>query len=90
MRLVRDFRPLYTPRVAEPAQWPPADPVVDPDAVGRAYQLERAKRLARERRKRERRLANLRFWAVLLVLLGLSFLVGLTVWHEIQHLFGLW
>jgi hypothetical protein len=45
--------------------------------------------MAREQRKRERRLANLRFWGVVLALLGLSFFVGLTVWHEIQHLFGL-
>ena len=78
------------PVVAEPAQQPPAsDPVVDPDAIRRAYRRQRAKRMAREQRHRERRHADLRFWAVVLVLLGLSFFVGLTVWHEIQHLFGL-
>jgi hypothetical protein len=76
--------------VAEPAQQPPAsDPVVDPEAISRAYRRQRAKRMAREQRHRERRHANLRFWAVVFALLGLSFFVGLTVWHEIQHLFGL-
>jgi hypothetical protein len=77
--------------VAERAQQPtpPPEPVVDPDAVGRAYRLQRAKRIARERRQRERQLANLRFWAVVLALLGLSFFLGLTIWREIQHLFGI-
>jgi len=45
--------------------------------------------MARERRQRERRLAHLRFWGVVLALLALSFFLGLTIWHEIQHLFGL-
>lgn len=76
--------------MAHPAKQPPAaDPVVDPDAVSRAYRMQRAKRLARERRKRERRLANFRFWFVVLALLALSFFLGLTIWREIQRLFGL-
>jgi len=76
--------------VAEPAKRPPPpDPVVDPDAVGRAYRRQRAKRMARERHQRERRLAHMRFWGVVLALLALSFFLGLTIWHEIQHLFGL-
>lgn len=76
--------------MAQPVRQPPAsDPVVDPEAISRAYRMERAKRLARERRKRERRLANFRFWFIVLALLALSFFLGLTIWRQIQHLFGL-
>ncbi len=64
-------------------------PPVDPAAIDRAYRQHRAKRRARLERKRQTALANLRFWLVLGVLLGLSLFLGLTIWHEIQKLFGL-
>ena len=76
--------------MAEPAWIEPEDDVpIDPSAVGRAYRLERAKRRAREDRQRERRMAGLRFTAVVIILLVACVLLSLTVWQEIERLFGL-
>jgi hypothetical protein len=51
--------------------------------------MERAKRRARVERRHEQRLAGLRFLAALLALLVLSILFSLTIWQEVQRLFGL-
>jgi len=77
--------------VAEPARTPAAEdgPPVDPVAVDRAYVLHRARRQARIDHLRASRRAGIRFWVVLLVLLGASSVIGLSIWHEIQRLFGL-
>jgi thiosulfate reductase cytochrome b subunit len=76
--------------VAEPARRTVGDnPPLDPTAVERAYRLERAKRRARLDHARAKRLARLRFVAVLVLLLSLAIVVGLTAWHEIQAVFGL-
>ena len=78
--------------MAEPATRTPAGddaPPFDPVAVDRAYLQERARRRARIERTRERRRAALRFWAVLLTLVGVSVLLTLTVWREIERLFGI-
>ena len=78
--------------MAEPATRPPAGdeaPPFDPVAVDRAYLAERARRRARIERTRARRRAGLRFWLVLLVLLAASLLLTLTIWREIERLFGL-
>jgi hypothetical protein len=78
--------------MAEPATRPPAGddaPPFDPIAVDRAYLQERARRRARIERSRERRRASLRFWLVLLALLAASLLLSLTIWREIERLFGL-
>ena len=64
-------------------------PPVDPNAVDRAYRVERAKRRAREARARERRLATLRFAIVLLSLLALALWVTATMWQRVESLFGL-
>jgi cell division septal protein FtsQ len=76
--------------VAEPARRSvqPAPPL-DPTAVERAYRLERAKRRARHDRDRSLRRAKIRFFVVLLGLLGLAAALGLTAWQQIQRLFGL-
>ena len=66
-----------------------APPPYDPVAVDRAYLQERAKRRARVEHGRARRRASLRFWLVLLVLAVASVLLSLTIWHEIERLFGL-
>ena len=82
----------YTERMAEPATRPSAGddaPPFDPIAVDRAYLQERARRRARIERSRERRRASLRFWLVLLALLAASVLLSLTIWREIERLFGL-
>ena len=64
-------------------------PVVDHEAVRDTVRLHRARRKARvERRKRTRR-AGIRFWVVLLILLVASVALSVTIWHEIQRLFGL-
>ena len=73
------------PRDARPEAAPP----VDPAAVARAYRRERLKRRARTRRERERRLAHLRFWFALVLLTSALLFLSLTVWNEIERLFGL-
>jgi hypothetical protein len=79
--------------VAEPARREAAGgeapPAYDPLAVDRAYLQERARRRARLERQRAERRASLRFWFVLLVLLSASVLLSLTIWREIERLFGL-
>jgi hypothetical protein len=78
--------------MAEPATRPAAGedaPPFDPIAVDRAYLQERARRRARIERSRERRRASLRFWLVLLSLLAATVLLSLTIWREIERLFGL-
>ena len=64
-------------------------PVVDHEQVQQTVRLHRARRKARiEHRKRTKR-AGIRFWVVLVALLVASVVLSVTVWHEIQHLFGL-
>jgi hypothetical protein len=78
--------------MAEPARRPNAvedPPPVDPRAVDRAYRFHRARRRAREERIRERGLARLRFWVILISLLVLTAYLSLVAWREIQRLFGL-
>ncbi len=65
------------------------EPPVDPAAVDRAYHLYRAKRRAQAARARERARARLRFLVAILVLVVLAIVLFLTLWHEIQHVFGL-
>jgi hypothetical protein len=62
---------------------------VDPHAIDRAYHLHRARRRARVHRRAESRRANLRFYVVLGVLLVGVAVIGATIWHQIQQLFGL-
>jgi hypothetical protein len=61
----------------------------DPVAVDRAYLQERARRRARNERTRARRRASVRFWLVVLVLLAASVVLTVTIWREIERLFGL-
>lgn len=78
--------------MAEPATRPPAGddaPPFDPIAVDRAYLQERARRRLRSERSRARRRAGLRFWLVLLVLIAVSVVLTLTIWREVERLFGL-
>ena len=78
--------------MAEPARRPQAPddvPALDPHAVRRAYQHHRARRYARIEQRRRRQYARLRFLVVLTVLLALFLFLGLTIWREIERLFGL-
>jgi hypothetical protein len=78
--------------MAEPARRSHAvedPPIYDPNTVDRAYRFHRAKRRAREDQVRERGLARLRFWTVLLVLIVLAAYLTVVVWREVEQLFGL-
>jgi Trk-type K+ transport system membrane component len=72
------------PRVAAPE-----DPPVDPEAIDRAYHYHRARRNAKLRRKRESAHARLRFVLTVSVLAALAIFLMLTIWHEVQSVFGL-
>jgi len=78
--------------MAQPARRvvaPPEEPPVDPEAIGRAYHYHRARRDARLRRTREKARARLRFVVTFVVLVGLALFIMLTIWHEVQKVFGL-
>jgi hypothetical protein len=78
--------------MAQSARRPAAaseEPPVDPGAIDRAYHYHRARRNARSRRKREQTHARLRFVLTFTVLLGLAIFLMLTIWHEVQKVFGL-
>jgi len=80
----------YTSRVAKvgPTVSDEAPPL-DPEAVARAYRFHRARRAARAQRHHETRLASVRFWLVLaLVVLVGALLVARTM-GEIERVFGL-
>ena len=64
-------------------------PPVDPAAIELRYRYHRARRHARVLAQQESRLAQYRFYIVLVLLLAaaVGFLIG--SWHEIQRLFGL-
>ena len=78
--------------MAQPARRvlaPPEEPPLDPGAVDRAYHYHRARRNARLRRKREKANARLRFLLTFLLLVGLAIFLMITIWHEVQRVFGL-
>jgi hypothetical protein len=78
--------------VGEPARThAPTDdvPIADPEAIRRAYRLERAKRRTRLERTHAKRLAGFRFAASIVILLVLSAVLTVTIWHQVQRLFGL-
>jgi cell division septal protein FtsQ len=62
---------------------------VDAEAVDRAYHYHRARRNARQRRQREKAHARLRFFVVFAVLVGFGLFLLITIWSEIQKVFGL-
>lgn len=64
-------------------------PLADPSAIQRAYRLERAKRRAKVEHRRRAKHAGLRFWVVLWVLLFASVILALTIWAQVEQLFGL-
>jgi hypothetical protein len=71
------------PNVAEP---PPVDTA---DAIEWAYRFHRTKRRIRVERRRAAQLAGLRFAVTLALLVFVFVVLSLTVWAEIQRLFGL-
>jgi hypothetical protein len=75
--------PELPPRLAD------SDPPIDPTAIDRAYLEARARRRARIEHRRTARRASSRFWVVLLVLVVGTAVLALTIWREVQDLFGL-
>jgi hypothetical protein len=79
-------RPEPASRTAPSTEPPPVDPT---DAVRSAYSFHRAKRRVRHERRRQTRQAGMRFAITLAVLVFIAVVLSLTVWNEIQRLFGL-
>jgi nitroreductase len=67
----------------------PDEPPVDPEAIGRAYRRHRARRRLRVERRREQARARLRFFAVVLLLVAAAAVLLITLWREVQSVFGL-
>ena len=64
-------------------------PPLDPGAIERAYHFHRAKRAARERRHHESRLAGVRFWLILALVVLVAALLAARTMGEIERVFGL-
>jgi hypothetical protein len=68
---------------------PETPPVDTSDAIRWAYRFHRTKRRLRVERRREARLAGLRFAVTLAVLVFAFVVLSLTVWAEVRRSFGL-
>ena len=64
-------------------------PVDTSDAIRAAYRFHRTKRRIRVERRRASHAAGLRFAVTLAVLVFVFVVLSLTVWAEVQRLFGL-
>ncbi|MBW3593454.1 MAG: hypothetical protein KY396_07155 [Actinobacteria bacterium] len=60
-----------------------------PSPIERAVRVQKAKRRARIEHERERRRARRRFAALMFTLLLFTTFLALTIWDQIQALFGL-
>jgi hypothetical protein len=67
----------------------PDDPPLDPHAVRRRLRRERAKRHALHEHQRERRLAGIRFLALIGALIFLTLFLTLSIWEKMGSIFGL-
>ncbi len=65
------------------------DPPLDPYAVRRRLRRERAKRHALHEHQRERRLAGIRFLALIGTLVFIVVFLSLMIWETIGSVFGL-
>jgi hypothetical protein len=68
---------------------PTGPPVEDPLAVHHAFRQHRRKRLARIDHRREQQTASKRFWLLIGGLFLLALLLGVTIWEQIQSIFGI-
>jgi hypothetical protein len=78
--------------MARPARQPAElddPPKHDPASIDQAYRYHRQRRSARVARDREQRRARWRFWLVASLLLLGSLVLAVTIWDQIQTLFGL-
>ena len=84
---------MARPEAAESKQDDPqlaeSPPVDTTDAIEWAYRFHRTKRRLRVERRRATQLAGLRFAVTLALLVFVFVVLSLTVWAEVQRLFGL-
>jgi hypothetical protein len=64
-------------------------PEFDSAAIDRRIRYHRARRSARLERARAQRFARLRFWFVVCCLLLVCLVIAVTIWDQVQRLFGL-
>jgi len=83
--MARPERAVDNPKSA-PIDGPPVD---TSDAIRSAYRFHRTKRRLHDERKRAARYAGVRFAVTLALLVFVCVVLTLTVWAEIQRLFGL-
>lgn len=76
-------------RTIEPSAAPVDEPPLDPFAIEDAYRKHRAARVARAKRKRAKRWAGVRFWAVLVIGIVVAVLLATRTMGEIERVFGL-
>ena len=74
---------------AEKKRFEGEPPPIDPTAIPRAYERERARRQMRSERVRERNRAHLRFFSTMLILLVVIGVIALLIWQQTQTLFGI-
>ncbi|HEX4519620.1 MAG TPA: hypothetical protein VH063_08590 [Gaiellaceae bacterium] len=63
-------------------------PSLDPAAIERAYERERARRRAKLDHREYARNSNARFWVMMAILALITVVVALTALHEVQTSFG--
>jgi hypothetical protein len=66
-----------------------APPISDPLELHRAFRRHRRKRLARIEHRRELQRARRRFWILIATLFTLAVFLSVTIWEQIQSLFGI-
>ncbi|MHB8060480.1 MAG: hypothetical protein ACYDHO_06575 [Gaiellaceae bacterium] len=64
-------------------------PPIDPTAIARAYERERASRQVRESRARARSRAHVRFYVTMLVMLAAVAAIAALILQETKTLFGI-
>ena len=78
--------------MARPARQPAElddPPTHDPTSFAHAYRYHRRRRSARDARDREQRRARWRFRLVAVCLFLASLVIAVTIWDQVQTLFGL-
>lgn len=64
-------------------------PIGDPLTVHRAFRAHRHKRLARIEHRRELKHARRRFWILVGTLFVVAVFLSVTIWEQIQSMFGI-